>query len=550
VFAVTVTGSRVGTQFGKYRLTALVGKGGMGEVYEAYDTEKGRTVALKILAADHAKDEKFRARFLRESHAAAGLDEPHVVPIHDWGEIEGNLYIDMRLVQGKTLQDLAQEKPLEPARAVAIILQIAAALDAAHKEGLVHRDVKPQNIIVTPADFAYLLDFGIAEAEGDAHLTMEGTKIGSLAYMAPERFNDDRSTAATDTYSLACVLYEALTGNTPFATASMEQLIASHVSADPPLASAANPRVPAALDSVITRGMAKEPDDRYGSCGALGRAAQRALTGGGPDTGAISTKAGTQVRPGPPPLITPPPSSAAPPRTNAAEPDSGTHNVFTITDGVANDSRSSSIPMVLIGIAAAVLLGAVGMVIGLLMSKDGGDSPTPAAAPPPVTVSVPTLIQTVTPAEPAPTKTVTKTQPPPPAPAPSARVDPELAALGQLRATADGDRPFVKAMLADRWVPQISSKRPGVVDDGVVWNNARTLQEFIGNRQRYNAQLLWSGDWSTFDAPNYWVTVVPVTFTSSERALEWCTDNGFDSWHCLAKLVSTTHPVAGSTALN
>jgi serine/threonine-protein kinase len=169
-----------------------------------------------------------------------------------------------------------------------------------------------------------------------------------------------------------------------------------------------------------------------------------------------------------------------------------------------------------------------------------------------VTVSVPTVIQTVAPAEPAPTKTVTKTQAPPPAPAPapSARIDPELAALRQLRATADGDRPFVKARLADKWVPQISAKRPGVIDDGVVWDNFRTLQEFIGNRQRYDAQLLWSGDWSTFDAPYYWVSVVPITFTSSAGALEWCTDHGFDSWHCLAKLVSTTQPVAGSTALN
>ena len=133
--------TRVGDSFGKYELRALLGKGGMGEVYEAYDTDKGRNVALKILPDQYAQDERYRARFLRESHAAAILQEPHVVPIHDWGEIDGNLYIDMRLVQGQTLHDLIRSGPLEPGRAASIIQQIAEALDAAHDEGLVHRDI-------------------------------------------------------------------------------------------------------------------------------------------------------------------------------------------------------------------------------------------------------------------------------------------------------------------------------------------------------------------------------------------------------------------------
>jgi serine/threonine-protein kinase len=274
--------SRVGTTFGKYTISRLIGRGGMGEVYEAYDTDKGRTVALKILADEYSRNESFRTRFQRESRAAAVLQEPHVIPIHDWGEIDGHLYIDMRLVQGHTLADLLEAGPLTPSRAANIVGQIGDALDAAHAEGLIHRDIKPQNIIVTPTDFAYLVDFGIAEATGDTRLTDAGTKIGTLNYMAPERFTDKTATPSVDVYSLAGVLYEALTGEMPFAGDSLEHLIAAAVTLPPPRPSQTNPRVPAAFDDVVARGMAKDPDDRYGTAGGLGRAALRALGGGQP----------------------------------------------------------------------------------------------------------------------------------------------------------------------------------------------------------------------------------------------------------------------------
>jgi serine/threonine protein kinase len=175
----------------------------MGEVYRAEDTKKGRTVALKILAEQYWQDETFRTRFQRESRAAAVLQEPHVIPIHDWGEIDGHPYIDMRLVEGQTLQQLLTHGPFDPARAAFIIDGTAAALDSAHAAGLIHRDVKPQNIIVTSSDLPYLVDFGIAEAKGDTGLTLTGTQIGTFDYMAPERVRDRDATFAVDVYSLS-----------------------------------------------------------------------------------------------------------------------------------------------------------------------------------------------------------------------------------------------------------------------------------------------------------------------------------------------------------
>ncbi len=512
--------SRVGRTFGKYQIKRLIGKGGMGQVYEAYDTGLGRHVALKLLNDQYAEDETFRARFLRESHAAAILQEPHVIPIHDCGEIDDVLYIDMRLVQGLTLHDMLKTGALEPQRATDIVRQIGAALDAAHAQGLIHRDVKPQNVIVTRDDFAYLVDFGIAEAKGDTHLTMAGYQVGSFDYMAPERFGDRDATPAVDVYSLACVLYEALTGRKPF-PGSSEQVIAAHISSPPPKPSAVNARVPAALDEVVARGMAKHPDDRYGSAGALGRAAKRALSAQRPAPPPAKTLLGAQTVV--PPVnyspLYPPPAPPAPGPTTGGGGRSG-RGLLALT----------------IAIAAVALVVVVGVVIGIVAkqnSDSGSASPAVAYAPGSTTSEAqPSLA----------TRPVNV-----PNTGTSAPQDPEQ----QLRQIASGDRSTVNAQLADRWVPQLSSKRPGVVDNGVVWDNAMTLQEHQQLRQRYpNVRLLWSGDWSTFSGPDFWVTVAGIAFTNSAGALAWCKAQGFDRDHCAAKIVSTTHPVDGSTAYN
>ncbi|WP_067871123.1 protein kinase domain-containing protein [Nocardia vermiculata] len=275
--------SRAGTKFGPYEVRSLLGRGGTGEVYEAFDTGKDRVVALKVLPEELAQDPGYQRRFRRESQAAAGLDEPHIIPIHNWGTIDGVLYIEMRLVRGESLRTLLRRQgQLDPERAVAIVEQVAAALDAAHAAGLVHRDVKPANVLVTPADFAYLADFGIARSESDnAATTTAGYAAGSYTYMAPERFDSGPVNARADIYSLACVLYECLTGRPPFPAESISVLIRGHLSTPPPFASAVRSDVPAAIDEVIVRALAKAPADRYHTAGQFLAAARRALGHGG-----------------------------------------------------------------------------------------------------------------------------------------------------------------------------------------------------------------------------------------------------------------------------
>lgn len=270
-------GSREGSQFGPYLLRRLVGRGGMGDVYEAEDTRRERTVALKLMSQALSSDPVFRTRMQREARTAGRLQEPHVVPIHDFGEIDGQLYVDMRLIDGLDAATiLSRYGPLKPPRAVAIVRQIGSALDAAHAAGITHRDVKPENILVSGDDFAYLVDFGIASATSDEKLTQFGTTVGTFKYMAPERFSDTEVTYRADIYALACVLYECLTGSPPF-QGDQVSVMSAHLHQPIPRPSATRPGIPAAFDQVIARGMAKDPLDRYPTCGDLSAAAYSAL---------------------------------------------------------------------------------------------------------------------------------------------------------------------------------------------------------------------------------------------------------------------------------
>ncbi len=275
-------------QFGSYRIEALIGRGGMGEVYRAYDTEHERTVALKVLSEHLAADRGYRERFRREAHLAARLNEPHVVPIHRYGEIDGRLFLDMRLVRGDDVaQVLARDGRFTPQRAVSVVSQVAQALDAAHADGLVHRDVKPSNVLLTgtgDGEFAYLVDFGIARSTTDSQgpsLTQTGAALGSFDYMAPERFLEREIDLRVDVYALACVLFECLVARRPFPRDGLGAQMFAHVNTEVEPPSSLAPGIPAALDAVVARGLAKDPDARYAGAGELAAAARAAVAGPG-----------------------------------------------------------------------------------------------------------------------------------------------------------------------------------------------------------------------------------------------------------------------------
>jgi len=272
-----------GTRIGAYRIERRLGRGGMSTVYLAEQSGLKRKVALKVMSADLAEDERFRERFVRESELAASLDAPNVLPVYEAGEHDGVLFIAMRFVDGTDLKGLLEQGPLDPALAVDIVTQVARALDAAHAKGLVHRDVKPANILLarggaTEIDHVYLSDFGLTKrAASDSGLTGTGVFAGTLSYAAPEQFEGKRLDARTDVYSLGCVVFECLTGSPPFRKEQDAALMYSHLNEPPPSAAALRPDLPAGIDLIIAKAMAKRSDDRYGRAGELATALDTAI---------------------------------------------------------------------------------------------------------------------------------------------------------------------------------------------------------------------------------------------------------------------------------
>jgi len=258
-----------------YRIESVAGRGGMGVVYRATDLALNRCVALKFIAPAMAGDAAFRRRFASESQLAASLDHPNVVPIFHAGEHDGALYLAMRYVEGKDLSTELKEKGrLDAPRATAIVAQIASALGAAHANGLVHRDVKPGNVLLTADDHAYLSDFGLTKrALADSDETRTGHLVGTLNYLAPEQIRGEAVGPAADIYALGCVLFHLVTGRPPFPMDSDEGKLWAHVSEPPPSVSSVASGADPAFDAVIARAMAKEPSERFGTAEALADAA-------------------------------------------------------------------------------------------------------------------------------------------------------------------------------------------------------------------------------------------------------------------------------------
>src|SRR6266540_1601000 len=321
----------IGTVIAGYRITGVLGRGGMSVVYEAEHLHLGRSVALKVLSANLSSDESFHERFTRESKMAAALEHPNIIPIYDAGEADGFLYIAMRYVEGTDLSFLIEESgQLGLGQALFFLEQVAGALDQAHERGLVHRDVKPANILIArPSDRVYLTDFGVGKQSSTDRLTKTGYFLGTFAYAAPEQIEGKPVDGRTDVYALGCVLYECLSCDPPFDAPTEASIIHAHLVEPPPKLTDKRPDLPSAINGVIATAMAKAMEDRYPTCGDLFRAVRAVVLGttAGDVRGAsgslavpetIMSPAGVRAVEAPPPVAAAPTASPAEPEAPPA----------------------------------------------------------------------------------------------------------------------------------------------------------------------------------------------------------------------------------------
>ncbi len=393
----------VGDEFAGYRLRSIVGRGGMSVVYRCENPRLGNLIALKVLAPELATDDLFRARFLEESRIAAGMNHPHVIPIHDTGSSDGLLYIAMRYVSGTDLGKMIKKRGrLQPQTAVLLLSQAARALDAAHRRGLVHRDVKPANLLIergnddSDPDHLYLADFGSTKmASGRTGLTLTGAVLGTPDYMAPEQFRGLSVVGLTDQYSLGCVLYECLTGRVPFEKDLNDDIRAARIEEYPTRPTLLRPELPPEIDDMFVRVLAKQPGDRYENCREFMAAAlaAAALMEAGPsadnrsvrtllpppplpvrpqvarDQGAaLRDQAESVLWPGPPPMEKLPYASALPDPgpavpDQAQYPPGAQHREWAMAYLPQDPGSGRRIPVLLLAVACVLALG-LGVTIG------------------------------------------------------------------------------------------------------------------------------------------------------------------------------------------
>jgi serine/threonine protein kinase len=537
-----------GTEIAGYTIERLLGTGGMGEVYLVQHPRLPRKDALKVLRSDVSADPAFQERFNREADMVAQLWHPHILGIHDRGTYDGRLWISMDFVDGTDASHLLQErypKGMPAQEVIEIVQAVGAALDYAHGRGLLHRDVKPANILVSDVhgERRILLgDFGVARDltdGGEGGLTATNMVVGTMAYAAPEQLMGHVIDGRADQYALAATTFQLLTGTALFASSNVAVVIGRHLSETPPPVSESRPEL-AALDAALARGLAKEPDDRFASCMAFARTLERAMNSPAAQPIPPPSEPATKLRPMPPTYQSPPAPYVSNPAPYVSNPAPYVANPSPYVSGPPQypPSQPSAAPAahpaaqrqnllgpLLVGLAALAVVVAV--VLYLVLEPSKGH--TPAAS-----TETSTLIEPTAPASQAPAGQAAPTG--------------EAASLARLQQLANEDRPNV---ITDTWIPQLSSKRVGLFADGKVWDNSAILNQHLQMRAQYpNVRLLWSGDWSTYNGRDFWITVVGLPSSNPDDVLAWCTRQGYDRDNCIAKIVSTTRPIAGTTKLN